>query len=342
MSLRVALLCLLFVLIWDLPSTAGTLAGRVVNAAGKEPLSGVSIDVEASGKRIALPLKSSEDGEFSFDPAAHFSPQELDTYALILTFSKKDYRPVTHVLRTGQRGQFQDPDLKVALESLTATRRIDIDVLQALRRSKSRTGTTLFLAPYIVETEGQAPIAEKMNRTLKFHLKRGINAHLQSLETEPMPPDVGIASIPVEVEAGNTEQARAYGAELNALAMVSGMAFVSDAVSEGGVDVSSEYLIIPAVDEFQPNTMYVDDSFPLQDVQSSRLFERLHRLWGQNTVLALSLLEAGKALEHGDRGGLERALEYLEAEKRQAGPGSDVLVRHIDALTAIIEEELGL
>ncbi len=342
MSLRAVMILALSMMIWGLPAAAATIAGKVVNAANKVPLAGVSIEVEASGHRKALPFNTSEAGEFSFDPAMHFSVQELDTYALIIAFTKNGYRSVTRVFPTEQRGHFRVQGLVVALENISAAPSIQDEVLHALRRNKSSTGTTLFMIPYAFESESQTPLAEKLNRTLKFHLKRGINAHLQSLETKAMPPDVGVSSLPVEIEAGNTEQVRAYGTELNALAMVSGMAFVSCTPDQGGVDVSSEYLIIPAVAQFQPSTLYVDDFFQLKEVQSSRLFERLHALWGQNTVLALSLAEAGRALESGDRKGLERALDYLDAEKKQAGPGSDVLVRHINALTAIIEEELGL
>jgi hypothetical protein len=330
---RAAVLVLLSMMIFCVPTAAVSIEGHVVDAADETPLADVSIEIEASGVRKTLPQKTADTGQFSIDPADLFSAYELKTYALYLTFAKEGYGPVIRVLKTEQ-------NLTVKLGNLAATPRIEKEVLQALRRNKSRTGTTLYMVPYILESDSQAPNAERINRTLKFHLKRGINSHLQSLETDTAPPDVGITTMPVDIETGNTEQVRAYGKELNALAIVGGMGFVHDSADDAAVDVSSEYVIIPAVSKFQPNAIYVDDHFPLKKLQSSLLFERLHKLWGQNTVVALSLVEVKKALENGDRTGLERALDYLNAEKKQVGPDSDALVKYIDALTTIIKEEL--
>jgi hypothetical protein len=339
MRLRVVVVLLLPMMIFCVPAAAALIEGQVVDASNNEPLAGVQIEIEASGRSRLLSQTTSDAGQFSINPTNYFTADELDTYALILTFFKVDYRSVTRVLRFELRGHFRHVNLPVKLENLAATPQIDPKVLEVLRRNKSRTGTMLYMVPYMLESESQVTNAKRINRTLKFHLKRGINTHLQSLETDTTTPEVGITTMPVEIETGNTEQIRAYGKELNALAVVSGMGFVDDSADGGAVNVSSEYVIIPAISKFQPNSIYVDDHFPLK-AQASRLFERLHRLWGQNTVLALSLVEIKKALKNDDRSGLERALDYLNAEKKQVGPNNDALVKHIDALMTIIKEDL--
>ena len=93
------------------------------------------------------------------------------------------------------------------------------------------------MVPYMLESESTATDAKKINRILKFHLNRGIKTHLQSLEIETAPPEVGITEMPVEIETANPEKVRAYGRELNALAVVGGMGF--DSAEGGAVEFST-------------------------------------------------------------------------------------------------------
>jgi hypothetical protein len=183
----------------------------------------------------------------------------------------------------------------------------------------------------------------RFHRLLKFHLKRGINTHLQSLEIDPLlSEEVGVSTMPVSVDSANTEKVRAYGSELNALAVVSGLGAVrQDIAGQRVVEVSSEYLIIPSMAQFQPRTIYVDDSFLVEQLQSARLIESLHQLWGQNTVLALTLREARVAFPNKDKAKLQKARNYLIAERARAGPGSQLIVRQIEALLTLIDKELG-
>lgn len=338
MRLLVVMVLLLLKMYSGGPTTAALIEGQVVDASNDQPLAGVSIEIEASGRSKLLTQTTSVTGRFSINPTEHFTANDLDTYALMLTFSREGYRCRNRLLGADRRGDFRRKKITVKLENLSSSLQIDQQVLQALRRNKCRKGTTLYVVPYMLATESTAMDAENINRILKFHLNRGIKTHLQSLETDTATPKVGISEMPVEIETENTEKVRTYGRELNALAVVGGMGF--DSAEGDAVDVVSEYVIIPEVSKFTLPSILFDDKFTLKELKSSRMFERLHKLWGPYTVLALSLVEVKKALKSGDNTGFERALDYLNAEKKQVGPHNGALVKYIDALMAIVKEEL--
>jgi hypothetical protein len=325
------LLVTLLWLLWVSPVLAAV-DGVVFDSASQEPLTDVAIAVEASGTSKTLPIVTESDGHFSFDPQALFTSSQLDTYSLVLKFKRADYRDIVRVFRSNVRGQFQFNNLRVTMERIAGTTAIPPEVHDPLQQHRSVTGTTLFVVPYVFKEGG----ADSINSTLMFNIKRGINSHLTSMNL----PSISIARFPVSVDTFNTEQVRAYGTELNALAIVSGFGSVASSDQDSSVNVASEYVIIPSAISYTPNTLYVDDQFSRVDLQSTRLFERLQKLWGQNTVLAMSLLEARRAKLTGDKAGLQRALDYVQAEKRLAGPESAELVHEMDAFITALKKEL--
>lgn len=317
---------------------AATIDGIVKGAAGQGPLAGVTVVVEASGKKVVLSHPTSSDGRFVFDPDTLFTADELDTYALNLNFTKVDYRNVVRVLRSQQRGRFNYQGLRVTMERTVGSSAIDTAHRETIEQNKSTEGRTLFFVPYTLDVMDGVSDPKSFHRLFSFHLKRGINTHLQSLGVDAALLDVSVVNMPVKVDAGNTEQVRAYGLALNALGIISGFGLQSDTQELG---VSSQYILIPTMADFRLPTLYVDDNFQSGELHSTRLFERLNTLWGQNTVLALSLREIQTSLGNNDMTGLHLARQYLMAEKRRAGPDSTLLVSHIDALVKWIDRRLG-
>ena len=82
------LFTLLFFIVATFVQAAAPINGVVIDASRNTPLAKVQIEVEASGKRKILAEATKANGRFSFDPSEHFNRSELDTHALVLTFSK--------------------------------------------------------------------------------------------------------------------------------------------------------------------------------------------------------------------------------------------------------------
>jgi hypothetical protein len=142
------------------------------------------------------------------------------------------------------------------------------------------------------------------------------------------------------LESAGTDKGRAVGMELNALAVIGGRIFGQETDEKAPLEVTSEFAIIPVAGPFLPWTLFVDDRLPRNMLQSSGLYKRLNKIWGGNTVLALSVLEVRQAIEKNDRLALNRARNYLLAEKKEAGPEDVSLVQQIDALLGFIESKL--
>jgi len=358
MRLRVVVAILLPMMIFCVPAAAARLEAHVVDGANGKLLAGVHIEIKASGQSKSLPQKTSDYGKFSIDPTEHFTAEELDTYVITLIFSKEGYKKTTLKWVTPQRGNFQPGNFwSEKTENLTVELFYIIDepVFTELQKVKSKNGTTLYMMPYLPdepESKSQAKYAKKINRNLMKNLRRGINPHLQSLETDGGQPEVGLRKWPSKVEIGtdDMELIRSYGKEINALAVFSGSV---GAVFEGSVGdeekvdmlpVDSHYSIIPEIPEFQIS-FDIEDNFSLKQPLARHLHKHLDKLWKHNTVLALSLMEIKNALikrEHDEkREGLERARDYLIAERKRVGPDNEDnedLVKDFDRLMAIIEE----
>jgi len=315
-----------------------TVGGTVESTAGGNPISGVAITVEASGKSFILPNMTDSLGHFSFDPATTFTEDERNTIGLNLYLSKKDFRAATYVIRFSEPGLSSHKERSFTMERITGDTAIDSSAKQAIQASKSVDGRSLFFVPYEFDPSDTDPELKRFNRTFTFHLKRGINTHLQSLEMDVTPSDIGVVDMPINIGTGNTERVRAYGVALNALGVVSLDMLQADDTQS--LAVVSGYVVIPSGPDAPLNTLYVDDYFKAGELHSTRLFERLNDLWGINTVLALSLRNIQAYLSDNDDNHLQVARQYLMAEKKLAGPNSGRLVRDIDKLVNWIDERL--
>src|SRR5690242_17814414 len=97
---------------------------------------------------------------------------------------------------------------------------------------------------------------------------------------------------------------------------------------------------MPTLPGFDPSENYVDDAIPLTEVTSTQLFRKLDIRWARNTTLAVSVLEAKRALSARDWPGLVRVHNYLVAEKADAGPGDQPALQQIDRLKVLIEKQM--
>lgn len=315
---------------------AATVAGRVVDAASGDGLAGVALRIEVSGSAWDSPAPTGPDGRFSLDLTSTFPADALDTDALFISLNKTGFRPVTRIMRAQRRGELTFTQLELPLTRVAGGGGLAPDERTSLEQFKSTSGRTLFLLPYELDSE---EAADNLNRRLPFHLKRGINTHLQSLQVDNPPEAIGIERMPVNVSATNTEKVRDYGVALNALAIVSGQGGIAEGTT---VEVASEYLIIPDLPGVQLQSFYVDDRFPENTLRSGKLFERLQALWGGNTVLAVAVLDINQAIaaQPKDASALQRTRAYLLAQRRQLGPADGAVVAQINALLALIDEEL--
>ena len=333
-------LALLWMATHGVAYAAATVSGRVVDSVSGSGLAGVVLRVEISGRSWDPPNPTGASGDFSLDLTEVFPADALDTDALFISLSKSGYRPVTRIMRARQRGNLDFREVEIALTRMAGSDGLAAEERARLNQFRSSSGRTLFLLPYELDSD---TAADNLNRRLPFHLKRGINTHLQSLQVEDPPQGIGVEQMPMPVSATNTEKVRDYGVALNALAVVSGQGGIMPTPADGGtVEVASEFLIIPELPGVQLQTFYVDDSFPEDALRSGRLFERLQALWGGNTVLAVAVLEINQALaaQPRDSSALKRTRAYLIAERRQLGPANAAVVKQINTLLARIEQEL--
>ncbi len=344
MRLVAALLWLFALLASAVPWAGAAVTGQVFDAASGSPLGGVAVVAEASGRRHPLPQPTGPAGRFSFDPEAVFTAEERDTVALSLLFTHSGYREVVRLVRADQRGVFaRDGLLTVRLERILGQQALTPETAGQLAAARSADGRTLFLVPYDMGPTPGDEDGARFHRLFARHLKRGIVTHLQALDLESLPGDVGVATVPLPLDVADTERVRLVGNALNALAMVSGFGSLASGAAGDAIEISSEYLIIPSLPTYTPRTLYVDERLPADCLRSGQLFQGLDQLWGRNTALALALLEARQALQGAggmDRAALGRARSLLIAERAQAGSESDALVRQLTALVEVLDGEL--
>jgi hypothetical protein len=328
------ILWLLRGLVYLLPIAAAAqgdaVSGVVLDGSELRPLPAVRITAEAGEKQKTVVEATGPDGRFQIALGQLFSKEDRDIGVYVF-FAHEGYRDYTRLIRSGEYATLAS--LEIRLEP-TVTPPLGKDEEARIRRFRSADGRTIFLLPYRVPSEGAA-----LNQTLAFQLRRGINTHLQSLD--PSPADIGLEMLPAKIQ-GEGVSARAYGVQLNALAVVDGM--VTKEVNEKSVaeqlQVSSEFEIIPSLPSFQPNTVWVDDSLDAASLQSTKLYELLNREWGRNATLAVSVLEAKHALEAGDRAALQKVRHYLIAERADLGPEAAPAAHQIGQLLALIEQAL--
>lgn len=206
---------------------------------------------------------------------------------------------------------------------------------------RSEDGRTLYLMPYEVLTEELQREGTDITKRLKTSLKRAISTNLQALPSGGSLPDIGLVQLTAPVEATHVEHVVSLGRRLNALGMISGeVSLETNLEGKATIDVSSQYQIIPAIDVLRPATVYVDDSFPPERINSVRLVEHISNQWGAYTVVALALRELEQLPPDADRKELQRIRRYLIAQRSQCGPEDRAIVNQIELLIDYLDEQI--
>ena len=84
----------------------------------------------------------------------------------------------------------------------------------------------------------------------------------------------------------------------------------------------------------------MDDTVPPDRVASPRLYKYLSKAWGRSTVLAIGVSEYRQALAAHDKATLKRISQYLRSERKDAGPGDELLVSELNILIGAVDKEL--
>lgn len=327
------------------PCSGATAEGRVVDRSTGAALSDVRIVVTASGKSWGVPSPTPADGAFRIDLSAGFTPRELETEVVNLEFSRDKYRPLARMWRSSQKGRFEIKGVKVEMEPDKLSSGSGDPIVRAPAPDRRSASKRLYLVPYRIYGDGttEAEAARQINERLPFHLKRGIITHIQALQLSNPPADVALDGLPPGVDSADYDRVREFGIENDALAVIRGEgALIRD--NGHALELTSEFLILPSLPDFRAGSLYVDDRISQEDMSPTRLSGSLREAWGANTVLAIALQETQDAFGEKDAAArkqrFQRARNYLFAEKRRAGPGSDILVRQIESLLTIVEQEM--
>ena len=315
---------------------AAPLVSGTVTARNGTALAEVQVQVEIRNVKT-IPATDAQ-GRFQFDAATLFPAAELrDAGGLMLKFSKPGFQSANKLLRLVPN---QKPaPVAMQLDPSGGSAALAPGDKQNLDKyAAAPGGAPLFLIPYALSgVEASDP--KKVNEVLRANLERVIVTHLQAAAGGSAA--VSLKLLPVS-DAGDIDRMRAYGAYLNALAVISGFGEMESAAGKKGtLGVSSTFLVVPQGDLIAAPVLYVDDELPADQVSSPRLYQHLSKLWGRSAVLALGVSEFRKATAGNDKDALKRIRKYLSKERAGTGPGDEALVSQLNVLIEAVDKELG-
>ena len=318
--------------------TAGALAQIVKGTVrgGATTVAGVLIRVEVDGARRDAGTTDAG-GRFTIDLKSVFNRSIAPGADLALQFSFSGFTTEARLMRVSDATA---RSIEVALTPLTGSTVLSPADLQKLAPFVTPVGTgPLMLVPYDLPADGLNIPATRLNEKLRFNIERLIVTHAQSALGSGAT-GLALKLLPLE-GPHDIEQLRAYGVHLKALAVVSGNGERTAGNNE--VVVTSNYVIIPHTDSFQPPTVFVDDRIAADQLGSPELHKHLSRLWGRVTLLAMAVrdLNAAPPPSSPERSNaLKRVRGYLITERASAGPGSSQFLPEINVLIAQIDKEL--
>jgi hypothetical protein len=313
---------------------AQTLSGIVVS--GGSERAGVSVIAEADGRPVAQ-LNSDADGRFKVDFSPYPKAQDFT-----VTFSLQGFRKDVRLL---DRAALERP-LKVALVPMTGATAIPAEDEQKLKSLVTLVGTgPLVFVPYSLPAGAGQVDAVALNERLRAQLQRLIVTHVQLAATSTDIHNISLTK--ASVDAGNDlSRLRAVGQFVNAIAVVSGIGFgVGDGVSAPKeIELASSYVIIPQGDWFDPPFLSIVDTVPSDQVGRFALDQKMSRMWGRATILALAArdLKAVQALKGEERRTLlQRIQRYVIAERANVGAADELGAAKLKELVEIVARELG-
>jgi hypothetical protein len=197
----------------------------------------------------------------------------------------------------------------------------------------------LFLVPYDLPSEAANLGASASTERLRANLERAIVTHVQSNPLISTGGAIGLSLLPLNA-VKDVARLKSYGTHLKALAVITGFGALEDTGGRKQIVMSSTYVVVPTVAPLDSFVIYVDDTLPADQLASPRLQERLSKLWGRTTVLALGIHEFRDAKAGGDQTRLRRVRDYLRAERAGAGPGNDQFLAQLNRLIALLDQEI--
>jgi len=313
---------------------AQTLSGTVVS--GGSGRGGASVVAEADGRPVAQ-LKTEADGSFRID----FSPYP-NARDFTVTVSLQGFRKDVRLLDRPALGRA----LQVTLVPMTGPAAILPEDEQKLRSLVTPVGTgPLVFIPYDLPTGAGQGDAVALNERLRVQLQRLIVTHVQIAATSTEARDISLTK--ASVAAGNDlSRMRAVGQFVNALAVVSGTGFgVGDGASASKeMELASSYVIIPQGEWFDPPLLSIVDTVPSDQVGRISLDQKMSRMWGRATILALAArdLKTVQSLKGEERRTLlQRIQRYVIAERANVGAADELGAAKLKELVEIVARELG-
>lgn len=308
---------------------AQTLSGTVVSRG--VPLADVAVTAEADGRRLAS-VTTDAQGRFAIDVATSKARDFL------LEFSRAGFRRDVKVL---DRSTLSRP-LQVVLLPASGPGAISPEDEQKLKALVTPAGTgPLMFVPYSLPAGTDAATASALNERLRLQLQRLIITHVQAPSV--VADSRGVSLTPLPVAANNDlERLRAVGEFVNALAVVSGIG-IDDAATPT-IELASSYVIIPRGDLFEPPVLNIVDTVPAQQIGRVALDQKMSRMWGRATVLALAArdLREAKSLPVAARKiELARVKRYLVAERADVGARDELGEAKLKELIDVVSRELG-
>lgn len=324
----------------------GQLSVRVTGQPGGNPLEGVRADLWVQGELQTPSPVSDAAGWITFDLRQAASPGDREvtvTISLVKThFRRADLTRICAV--SGPSGCM---DIPFVMEPEVGSSAITNEEKALLEALISSAGVALFIMPYELLPAGSPELLPVS--VLAASLDRAITTHIQSLEREDpggagMAPLPEISLIPVDspglsIAPTNFEKLRAIGAHVQALAVISGSAFMPSASQ---VEVSSNFLIIPGEIGQVRQRQRVDDRGLSTPLNPFELEARLSPAWAYNTLLAIGIREYALAKKTGQPDQLLRVYRYLVAARSDVSGREGVELHDLDALIKLIETELNL
>lgn len=311
---------------------AQTLAGTVSSRGA--PLAGVAVAAEADGRRVAGATTDAQ-GRFAIDLAAAASARDFS-----VAFSRAGFRGEVRLL---DRAALARP-LRVTLLPASGPGAISPDDEARLKLLVTPAGTgPLLFVPYSLQAGGAAPDAAALNERLRLQLQRLIVTHVQVAGSSDSARGVSLTQAPLQAD-NDLERLRAVGEFVNALAVVSGIGIGDGGTAAPTLELASNYVIIPRADVFDPPVLSIVDTVPAQKIGLLELDQKMSRLWGRATILALAARDLQRAQSlagEARRAELKRVHAYLKAERANLGARDELSEARLRDLIDRLGREIG-
>ncbi len=327
------LLSVTLLLLLALSAEAASISGQVVDALSRTPLDGMEIHLKWYGGDHRIKPATDAEGRFKFQLDEILPAAALQRRSLNLLFKRQGYMTENLLLE------------RLSDESFSLQQRlIELAPSEGSEQPLSGAYTTLYVLPYQVSRGSSLSDSEELQALITEYLTSGVDMYLQEIG-EPAPLDAfGLQKLGADaaVDISNTSGVISYGHQLkDALAIVGGRAGTRiTADQQEQMEFSSRYVIIPAIKNNRGRVLRWDDALPTGLISSRMIADRLNRLWGRNTVLAIAAAALNRSITADTdtrKELLERAEAFLRAELMDAG-ADEPLVAELNEVLAQIRE----